>query len=58
VIVCHVQGEVALLRDAEKDKVDAQRLDESFRHRPAEPFTFGFVKPRGPFFLVIVVVLL
>jgi hypothetical protein len=52
------KGEVALLRDAEKDKVDAQRLDESFRHRPAEPFTFGFVNPRSPFFLVIVVVLL
>lgn len=38
------RGEVASLRDAEKDKVDAQRRDESFRHRPAEPLTFGRVK--------------
>jgi beta-aspartyl-peptidase (threonine type) len=33
--------EVASLRDAEKDKIDAQRLDESFRHRLIGPFTFG-----------------
>jgi hypothetical protein len=35
------RGEVASLRDAEKDKVDAQRLDESFRHRLIEPFTLA-----------------
>jgi hypothetical protein len=57
-IICHVRGEVASLRDVEKDKVDTQRRDESFRHRLAEPFTFGFVNPRGPFFRVIVVLLL
>ena len=50
--------EVASLRDVEKDKVDTQRRDESFRHRLAELLTFGFVNPRGPFFRVIVVLLL
>jgi beta-aspartyl-peptidase (threonine type) len=29
---------------------NAWPLHESFRHRLAEPFTFGFVNPRGPFF--------
>jgi hypothetical protein len=37
---------------------NAWPLHESFRHRLVEPFTFGFVNPRGPFFLFIVLVLL